>query len=179
MFGTTDGKTSYLTGQRVYLSGPIEHGQPGDNWRTAPKKVLAERFGLDVFDPFDDPKQQWVPALTKAQAEKDFETMVRIARQFVKKDLKMVDRADIVVSYLPRKVPTTGTHHEIINSSNQKKPTLLVCPQGKEFDPLWYYGFIPTEFMFGSWDDLYTYLDEVNQGKYKDNDRWAFTYGLI
>jgi hypothetical protein len=105
--------------------------------------------------------------------------MTKIAKAFVRKDLAMVDRADFTIAYLPSGVPTTGTHHEIINSNNAKKPTMLVCPQGKEFIPLWYYGFIPHEFMFGSWDGLWEYLCEVNKGKHVHNDRWAFTYGLV
>lgn len=169
---------SYLKGKRCYLSGAIEHSQ-GCDWRDNPKKVLVEEFGIDIFDPFADPKQQWVPLLHEAQANKDFETMKRISSQFVRKDLCMVDRSDFLIAYLPYKVPTTGTHHEIINSINAKKPTLLVCPQGKEKVPLWYYGFVPHEVMFGSWDELYAYLREVEAMKHTENNRWAFIYGLV
>ena len=168
-----------LKGTRIYLSGPIQYDTSGVNWREKPKEVLSSRFGINVFDPYADPKQQWVPMLEKAMAEKDYETMRKIAKCFVRKDLAMVDRADFVIAYLPHKVPTTGTHHEIINSCNAKKPTLLVCPEGKEKVPVWYYGFIPYEVMFGSWDELYDYLEEINQGKHEDNDRWDFVCGRV
>ena len=168
-----------LKGKRCYLSGAIQYDDAGHNWRSAPKKVLVEEFGIDLFDPFADPKQQWVPLLNDAQKNRDFATMERISKQFVRKDLCMVDRSDFLISYLPHKVPTTGTHHEIINSFNAKKPTLLVCPQGKEFIPLWYYGFIPHEVMFGSWDELYAYLREVDGAKHTHNNRWAYVYGII
>lgn len=171
--------SNYLQNKRCYLSGPIEHDTTGHNWRTEPSKILRDRFGIDLFDPFSDPKQQWAPILKEAQSRKDFETMTKISQAFVRKDLCMVDRSDFLIAYLPYKVYTTGTHHEIINSSNAKKPTLLVCPQGKEFVPLWYYGFVPHEVMFGSWDALYAYLDEVHQGLHKDNHRWSFVYGLV
>lgn len=167
-----------LNGKRCYLSGPIEFGTDL-NWRIEPKKVLVEKYGIDVFDPFADPKQQWVPDLQAAREAKDYDAMARIARTFVRKDLYSVDRSDILIAYLPYGVPTTGTHHEIINSSDNKRPTLLVCPQGKQFIPIWYYGFIPHQVMFGSWDELYGYLDEVNEGLHKDNHRWWFTYGMI
>ena len=144
----------YLDNKRCYLSGPIEHGVAID-WRTEPKKVLRERFKIDLFDPFDDEKQQWVPALNKARAEKNYPEMRRIAKAFVRKDLSMVDHSHFVIGYLPFKVPTTGTHHELIESNNRKKPTLLVCPQGKENVPLWYYGFIHHDMMFGSFEELY------------------------
>ena len=171
---------SVLKGKRCYLSGPIENDStPHHNWRTEPKRILTEEFGIDLFDPFADPKQQWVGDLYKARDECDYETITRIAKSFVRKDLCMVDRADFLISCLPYKVPTTGTHHEVINSSNAKKPTLLVCPDGKNKIPLWYYGFIPHEVMFGSWDELYEYLREVEAGKHRHNNRWAYVYGLI
>ncbi len=169
-----------LAGSRCYLSGPIENDTAeGHNWRDNPRDVLVNQFEIDLFDPFADPKQQWVPILTRARQEKNYEIMRKVAKRFVRKDLAMVDRADFVVAYLPYKVPTTGTHHEIIMSNNNKKPTLLVCPQGKEFAPLWYYGFIPHELIFSSWEDLYRYLDEVNLGLHTNNDRWGFAYGLV
>lgn len=169
---------SYLRGKRCYLSGPIEY-DTGKNWRTEPTGVFTKQFGIDLFDPFSDPKQVLSEELHEARRLKDFDTMTRIAKAFVRKDLAVVDRADFVVAFLPWKVPTTGTHHEIINSNNAKKPTLLVCPQGKEKVPLWYFGFIDVEFMFGSWQELYLYLTAVDIGQHKANDRWAFVYGMV
>lgn len=171
-------KTNALHGTRCYLSGPIEFGE-GPNWRTEVKKTLMDRFQINYFDPFDDPKQQWAPALELARKQKDLETIQRIAKPFVRKDLCIVDRSDFIISHLPYGVPTTGTHHEIIESSKAKKPTLLVCSKGVEWIAYWYYGFIPLEHMFGSWDELYTYLDEVNQGQHTYDNRWQFVYGLI
>lgn len=171
--------SSYLDGKRCYLSGPIQYDVSGLNWRTEPSQVLRQEFGIDLFDPFADPKQQWLPLLKDAQEKSDYETMTKIAKSFVRKDLSMVDRADFVIAYLPHKVPTTGTHHEIINSSNSKKPTILICPEGKNKIPLWYYGFIPHEVMFGSWEEVYKYLREINAGLHKENHRLAYIYGLI
>ena len=168
----------YLKGKRAYLGGAIEHGDPGHNWRTEPVRILQEEFGIDLFDPFADPKQQWVPALNKARDEDDEDTMERIAKNFVRKDMEMVDRSDFLVSYLPYKVPTTGTHHEIIDASKRRKPTLLVCTQGKKFLPLWYRGFIKREFLFGSWDDLWGYLRKVDMGHVTES-RWDFVCGRL
>lgn len=170
-------KIGYLAGTRCYLGGPIENCNQS-NWRDLPKMML-KNFNINLFDPFEDPKQQWVPALNEARKNKDYEGMAKIAASFVRKDLAIVDRCDFIVSYLPYKIATCGTHHEIINSVNAKKPTLLVCPQGKEFIPTWYFGFVPHEFMFGSWEDLIAYLREVDAGKHKENNRWAFVYGLV
>lgn len=170
----------YLKNKRCYLSGPIENDDTQThNWRNEPKKALVEKFGIDLFDPFDDPKQQWVPVLAKARRDCDYPKMSEIASNFVRKDLCMVDRADFIVAYVPYKVCTTGTTHEIIFSHNAKKPTMLVCPQGKEFVPLWYYGFMSHEYMFGSWEDLYSYLQDVDDGQHKKDNRWHYVYGMI
>src|SRR3989304_6377731 len=126
----------YLQDTRVYLSGPIEYDEEGTNWRIEPKKELVSRFSVNLFDPFEDPKQQWLPLIAKAREKLDYEAMETVAKKFVRKDLSIVDRADFVIAYLPYKVPTTGTHHEIIVANNAKKPVMLVCPEGKEHIPL-------------------------------------------
>ena len=169
---------SVLKDKRCYLSGPIEFGD-GPDWRTEPKHILTDEFGISVFDPFADPKQQWAPSLKEAKAKKDLKTIVDVCHQFVRKDLCMVDRSDMLIAYLPHKVPTTGTVHEIIISNNSKKPTLLVTNlEDITFIPLWYFGFIPTEFMFAGWSSLYDYLRKIG-GEEKLHDRWDFILGKI
>src|SRR5277367_1292786 len=120
----------YLKNARFYLGGPIEHSK-STSWRIEPKKVLVERFGINLFDPFDDPKQIWAPKLQKAREEKNYDEMTRIAKLFCKKDLQVVSRSDAYLGYLPEKIPTTGTTHEILNSNADKKPVLLVADGNK------------------------------------------------
>ncbi len=171
---------NYLKDKKAYLSGPIQYDTSNINWRIDPMNVLRTKFDIDIFDPFSDPKQQWVEVLKKAREQKDFETMAKIAKRFVRKDLAVVDRSDFVIAYLPDKVPTVGTHHEVINSNNLKKPTLLVTNMNDiSYIPIWYFGFIPIEFMFPSWDSLYEYLNEINNGKYRENDRWSYVFGDV
>lgn len=171
---------SYLKDKRLYLSGPIEFGDSVVNWRDKPKSFFENQFGLQVFDPFADEKQKLVSVLDQAKKDKDYDTITKICKGFCRKDLSLVDRADILVAYLPYKVPTTGTVHEIINANNAKKPTLLVTNKDCITNiPLWYFGFIQKEFMFAGWDELYSYLIDVNAGKHKNNNRWSFVYGEI
>ena len=167
-----------LKSSRCYLSGPIENDAKPD-WRKEPLGVLQGRFGVKVFDPAADEKQSAVPALMVARAARNYEGMARICEGFVRKDLCLVDRCDFLISYLPHNVPTAGSHHEIIVADLARKPVLLVCPQGKELVPLWFWGFIPHQCMFGSWESLWAYLDEVDRGLHKGNRRWAFMYGLL
>lgn len=169
---------NFLKNTRLYLSGPIEFDN-GINWRTEPIKILTERFGINIFDPYSDPKQNWTEQIKEARGNKDYDTMTKIAKGFVRKDMTMVDRSDFLIAYLPFKHATTGTHFEILNSLNQKKPTILICPQGKENIPVWYYGIVKHHFMFGDWNSLYEYLQEVDEGNHIDNHRWAFVYGLV
>ena len=168
-----------LKGKRLYLSGPIEFGDHSLNWRIEPKKVLAERYGLEIFDPFEDPKQNKVDELDAACEAEDWDTVEDITEQFVSKDLTLVNQSDLLIAYLPRKVPTTGTVHEIIVSNQNKRPTLLMCPQGKKYIPKWYRGFIKREHTFGSWEEIYAFLDAVVRGDWKDHKRWRFIYGTL
>ena len=171
-------KMGYLAGKKLYLSGAIEHAKPQDNWRVEPMHIFKEWFDIDVFDPNSDPKQQWFSPLVEAKQNRDFDKMAYIAKRFVRKDLQIVQKANIVVAYLPKDVRTTGTHHEIIAAEGLKIPTLLVS-EHKEEIPLWYYGFIDHKYMFDGWANLYDYLREVDEGNHKDDFLWAFVYELI
>jgi nucleoside 2-deoxyribosyltransferase len=170
---------SYLKNKRCYIGGPIEHFN-SDNWRIAPKKTLVEAFGINVFDPYADPKQQWVPELEKARKTRDLETMHQIASQFVRKDMAIVDRTDFGIWNLPYKVPTTGSTEEIISCNRAKKPTILVCEQGREYLPVWFHGYKSLrKYMFDNFEQVYQYLHEVESGIHQNDPRWDFVYGLI
>lgn len=170
---------NFLRGKKCYLSGPIQYAME-EFWRGEPIHELTERFGIEVFDPFADEKQKWSEEITVAKEKGDINQLVYISKQFVRKDLGMVDRCDFLIAYLPVGIPTIGTVHEIINSNDRKKPTLLVVNSGKITDiPLWYFGFIDTNYMFGSWLGLYEYLQKVNDGVATDDSRWHLPCGLI
>jgi nucleoside 2-deoxyribosyltransferase len=162
-----------LDNRTVYLSGAIEYQRDID-WRTPVKEVLTKEFNIHVFDPHQDPKQSKSDLLNTLRDEGKWDELSAIAHEFVRVDLSIVDHSDFLIANLPYGIPTTGTHHEIINSNNAKKPTLLVCEQKKI--PFWYFGIIRHQFMFGSWNALYDYLREVNDLKHTDNDRWFFVY---
>lgn len=171
-----------LEDKKVYLSGPIEFDTSGTDWRPEVKEVLTLRFGLKVFDPFDDPKQSKANELAIAKKNGDFDKVAEIAADFVSKDLTEVDHAHILIAHLPYKVPTIGTIHEIVNSVNRKIPPLIVCPQGKEFVSSWLFGLFKSKhkyYIHGSWDSLYSYLESVNNFEHRDDRRWKYVYGII
>ncbi len=166
---------NYLEGRAAYLGGPIEY-DTGEDWRSPVKKVLSERFKLCVFDPSLDPKQNQIADLRRMRQEGNYDQLSEVAHEFVRADLGVIDNATFLIAYLPYKVPVFGTVHEIVSANNAKKPTLLVCPEGKDKITTWAFGFIRHEFMFGSWDTLYDYLQEVADGKHKKNNRWYLMY---
>ena len=49
---------SYLKGKRCYLSGPMENSTES-SWTEDASYVLSQEFGVEVLNPFNDPKQQW------------------------------------------------------------------------------------------------------------------------
>lgn len=170
---------NYLANKKCYLSGPIEFAADGF-WRPQPIHELQERFMIDVFDPFADEKQQWSEEIKKAKEENNIDELVKISKQFVRKDLGMVDRSDFLIAYVPYGVNTVGTVHEIINSNNSKKPTLLVTnKENISFIPLWYFGIISKGYMFAGWNNLFKYLQEVDEGKQMTDDKWHLVYGLV
>jgi hypothetical protein len=194
-------------GALCYLSGPITHDTSTTNWRPPVMNTLRERFGVSIFDPFSDPKQNKTGAIKAAKEAQDKQEVQRLVSGFVRKDLAVVDRSDFVLARfayemvypteaverrlhnpldidLPcipvlKQVPTTGTIHEIINSDLYHKPTLLVSEHGWWTLPEWLLGFIPTRYWFSSFEEVYEYLQDVDRGKHMNDDRWALLYGLV
>lgn len=154
-----------LKDKRVYFSSPMENANSIPDWkaqRENVKKHLKKIYELKVFDPYDDPKQAQIKDLDRDGT--DYDAAARILKSYVKIDLNCVDRSDIVIAYVNRSIPTAGTHHEIINANLGKKLVLLVSGT-KKFDiPLWYFGFIDHRYMFGTWDEMYDFLDQVDNG---------------
>ena len=167
-----------LKDKKVYLAGPMEFDIEHD-WRTPVIDILVNKFGLDLHDPSQDEKQSLMNEIAEARSKKDHQRLEEIFHLYSKKDYGTIDRSDLVIAFNPRGVCTTGTPCEVKHSLDLKKPTLVVCPEGKEYASLWYYGLMKNQYIFGSWDDLYAYLNEVCEGKHNTNHRWMFALGLV
>ncbi len=159
-----------LAGKKVYLSSPIEAiVQENNVWhstRNIIKEELRERFGLLVHDPYDDEEncEDHFKEVAAAKEAGDYDKLNEIFRRIVRIDLRLVDRADIIVAYVPKNVKSVGVPHEIIVGNNLKKPVFLVEGGSKKDISLWYYGFIPHEHMFNEWTELFSYLKRINNG---------------
>ena len=118
--------------------------------------------------------------LTKKQLATGVIYPSKIAKSFVRKDLSIIRQCDFIIAYLPKGVRTFGTTHEIIENHNNKKPTLLVTDGNIINLPLWFYGFVPTKYMFNNWEEMYNYLHFVDDGVFRGHDyRWDLVYGEI
>lgn len=169
--------SNFLRDKLFYLSSPIEFGIEG--WRQEFKDKLIKKFNLNIYDPFLDPKQQWTKQIQEARNQKNYDEIAKIARHFYLKDCLMVDKSDGLIAYLPYKVATHGVPCEITQSIKSNKPTFLICPQGKELIPVWYYGMIDHKNMFGNLEDFCEYLEKINFGLIKKDDSLLSIYGII
>jgi len=139
----------FLTGTRVYLSGPMDFvasraQEKKAGWRVRVKAFLRS-FGAVVFDPWEKPgvrgfheygredvhsasaREEWTFAPTSVGAR----TRARIANSFWETmhiDLRMVDISDFIIAYCPTNIFSVGTPHEIIEARRQHKPVLVVSP---------------------------------------------------
>lgn len=168
-----------LLNSKMYLSAPIEYEKVTEDWRKPVKDYLTNRFGINVFDPAADEKHKINDVLEPALDKGDFDLVERIATAFVKKGMSEIDRSDFLVLYNPRGVPTTGCPCEVHHAVQLKKPVLIVSPQGKHAASKWYFGYIRHRYIFGSWQELYDYLQEVDEYKHKDNHRWWYVYKMV
>lgn len=171
---------NYLKNRMVYLAGPIQFDENHKNWRTKITEKLEKKFKLNVFDPFEDPKQQWMKKYQEYKNKKEYEKIQNSAKKCIDKDLTVIDRSDFLIAYLPHKVATVGTVHEIIHANKNKKPTLLVTDQNNIGEiPFWYFGIVPLEFMFPNWDQLFLYLKKVKKDEGELHKRWNYIHNKI
>jgi hypothetical protein len=138
--------TNILEGTRVYLSGPMDFVgsrviEKFLGWRSILTPVL-KALGITVLDPWNKPTikghknygQEGV-VYSKATYEKDFwtndETRARFETDFwetVHIDLRMVDLADFIITFVPTNIYSVGTVHEIVTARLQIKPVLMISP---------------------------------------------------
>jgi len=175
----------HLQDKSVYLGGAISNCpllKQGINWRPPVIQELETRFGLNVFDPLSDPKQQFVDDVKRAQQNKDEHALRMVATGFVQKDLQKVARCDFTIHKIVTNVDSPGSTDEIMFASRQlKNPTLIVCEEGRFNLSTWYWGCINPEFLFSSWDELYDYLAEVDDPNFSCgmSRRWNMVREII
>jgi hypothetical protein len=170
---------NYLKNKTTYLCGNInvtETNDYGTTWRDNVTPELETRFGIKVINPckdgFGDASndlemfKQWI-------RDRDF---VRVKQEFyrvIRKDLRAVDKADFLIFYHVPRLPTVGSIHEVINAVAQKKPVLIVVKED-EMDQLnpWLLTLIKPQWLFNSWNEMYVYLDKIDNGDIDTSHWW-------
>ena len=176
-------KVNQLKDLRCYLAGPIDYAKDdGIVWRNEAKKWLHKR-GVKVFDPCDKPityqkykeiDEEKRKMLALKSSGRYYELTQRM-KEIVHVDLRMVDISDFLIVYLDPKTPMFGTIHELLNSLHQRKPTLVVIEGGRDNISNWLFGIMDFNFMFDSFEDLYTFLDLIDSASIEaDLSRWVF-----
>jgi hypothetical protein len=70
-------------------------------------------------------------------------------------------------------VPTIGSMHEVVTAINQKTPVLVKCDEEllEHFNP-WLLTLIKPQWLFTSWDEMWTYLDKIHTGELDTSWWW-------
>lgn len=167
-----------LSKQRFYLAGPIDRcPNLGIEWRNWISEELTVRYGAVPYNPMNKPieiageiesrelRKQW-----KLQGKYDkLSEFMRLVRRV---DLRMTDKADVGIFYIDTSIHMCGSYEELSWMNRCKKPCLVVCKQGVKEIPDWIYGMIPHQHMMEAWDELFEYLDRIDQGWDDGTNRW-------
>lgn len=168
----------YLKGKTVYLAGPIHDSiDDGKGWRDMITPRLIDEFGIIVTDPthktiygeVSDDKNLF----NKLAAERKFDELRDKFWPVIRKDLRMVDKADFIIALYSPNVKMCGTLHELCISQQERKPTLIYCKDSEagEINP-WILTFAKKGCFFTDWEKIFEYLREVDKGNF-DYDYWT------
>ena len=171
-----------LKGSCCYLSGSIDASPDlGSSWRDKITPLLND-YGVQVYNPLKKPLA--MPCETEFRGERvcwkqegRYEKLATYMKYIRHIDLRLCDRSDFCVAYLDNTIQACGTWEEVFTINRQYKPCLVVCKQGKQAIPDWLFGVLPVQFLMGSFDELFEYLDYVDKAEgedFTDLGRWVF-----
>lgn len=176
---------SKLTGMRCYLAGAMDRAPDGGvGWRKYTANVLADNHGVIVLDPTNKPidigfedieNREYRMSLKKRGA---FEALAAEMRTVRVVDLRMVDIADFLIVNLDMNVHTCGTYEELFWANRMKKPVLVHIEGTKVECPDWLFGTLPNEHIFGSWAQMYEYLENIADGTL-EHKRFMFFHSIV
>ena len=170
-----------LQNQRVYLAGAMDRvPDRGNGWRDNITPFL-ESLEIRVFNPIKKPTTLGQEdELTHKQKIKlkntgKYDELSQLMKTIRSVDLRLVDISDFLIVNLDLDIHPCGTYEEIFWANRQKKPIIIHMVQGKSSAPDWLFGTIPHEMIFSSWDDIKSYLGEINaKADITTHNRWYF-----
>ena len=171
-----------LKGSMVYLSGQIDRisEEEATHWRNYLTPIF-KNLGVGVLDPCNKPitgaiEDQNARDIRKAHIKAGrFEEATKMMKEIARVDLRMVDKADLLVVYLNMDTFHCGTIHELIIGLQQNKPCLVVIKQGKVNMPDWLLGIMPHRYIFSTFIDMMEYVTDIDSGRIEANEKyWRF-----
>ncbi len=176
-------KKGKLSNHRVYLAGPIDHAHDdGVGWRQRMAPFL-KKMQLTILDPTDKPTSQCrfneigdeKENIKKLVELERWDELREISKEVVLVDLRMVEVSDFMIAYIDPDIHLCGTYDEVFESLRHRKPTLIVHKGGKARMSMWLRGKLNHNFVFDTFDDLYSYLEAIHNGTIEpDYTRWVF-----
>lgn len=164
----------------VYLAGGISYVKDFRGWRDEFRQEVAKsNIELLVEDPIQKPdglicEEEELQKTIKLMIKNNYwDELSLLMKKIVRIDLRMVDKADIVVAHICKEVPTFGTVHEIALASQQHKPVLVICPNGKASVPNWFFGFLKHQEFFDTVPQCVEYLNKINKAEIEPDSRWV------
>lgn len=120
----------------VYLCGPIDGTTDGGkNWRiTITPKLLNLGFKFEnIFNPCNKPinskglNNEGEFGICEAfRRKQDWNGLIQYTKSFMAYDLRMVDKADIIIAKIDTGERTVGSIQEIVVARNAHKPVYLI-----------------------------------------------------
>jgi nucleoside 2-deoxyribosyltransferase len=170
-----------LKNQRVYLAGAMDRvADRGAGWRSRITPFLEE-MGIVVFNPLDKPTDKGLEDIdahtmkTMLKSQKRYDELASMMKTIRSVDLRLVDISDFLVVNLDLNTHPCGTLEEIFWANRQKKPILIHMEQGKENAPDWMFGTIPHQMIFSTWQEIQSYLFQIDSSEsIEHHNRWYF-----
>ena len=170
-----------LNNQRVYLAGAMDRvADRGNGWRDKITPFL-ESLNIIVFNPIKKPtvvgQEDELTHKHKVKLKNagKYDELSQLMKTIRSVDLRLVDISDFLIVNLDLDIHPCGTYEEIFWANRQKKPIVIHMVQGKENAPDWLFGTVPHEMIFSSWDNIKSYLSEINsQKEINTYNRWYF-----
>jgi nucleoside 2-deoxyribosyltransferase len=148
----------------IYLCGPMDYAHDGGRgWREEiTDKLIAIGFhDNQILNPTRKPitsaghKMSDEVKLMNAYRELgDWQGLERLMKRIMSIDLRMVDKADIVIANLSFDVKTTGSIHEIVTARQQHKPVYVIDTNGYKHVSGWMMGLV-------GYDRIHITMDDV------------------
>lgn len=172
-----------LDGHQCYLIGPMDNVEDnGVSWRREITPFL-QQLNIGILDPTNKACDYgYEDCHTKDKLKSlrklgEYDEVCKIVKGIVRTDLRMVDRADFVIAYINTDIFMCGSFIEIAHATNQRKPIIIMCEQGKKNVPGFLWGLCGGHStFFGAWQQVKDYLRCIDCLEKIDdlNGRWKF-----